>query len=58
MSKKHKDISTYFVSNKRRLSHLAIISIHKTVAQELNVESIIDEFAKTKRWLSFINEFN
>ena len=41
-----------------RLSDLVVISINKNVAQKLNIESIIDEFAKTKRRLSFINEFN
>jgi hypothetical protein len=30
--------------------------MHKTVAENLNIDSIIDEFAKLKRKISFTNE--
>jgi hypothetical protein len=39
-----------------RLSDLAVMNIHKTVAENLNIDSIIDEFAKSKRKKSFTNE--
>jgi hypothetical protein len=39
-----------------RLSDLAVINIHKTVAENLNIDSIIDEFFKSKRKISFTNE--
>jgi len=41
-----------------RLSDLAVISIHKNIAQKLNIESVIDEFAKSKRRINFTNELN
>ena len=41
-----------------RLSNLALINIHKNVAQELNIESIIDEFAKSKRRLCSTSELD
>jgi hypothetical protein len=41
-----------------RLISLAIINIHKNIARKLNIEDIIDEFAKSKRKLNFTNEFN
>ncbi len=37
-----------------RLSSLAI-NIHKNIAQQLNIEDIIDEFSKSKRKLKFTN---
>ena len=40
------------------LSDLAVINIHKNITQELNIENVVDEFAKSKRRLSFSNEFN
>lgn len=36
-----------------RLSDLAVINIHKAVAEYLNIDSIIDEFSKTKRRINF-----
>ena len=39
-----------------RLSDLTVLSIHKSITQELNIEDIIDEFAKSKRKLNFINQ--
>ena len=44
--------------NDERLSDLAVINIHKNIAQELNIENVVDEFAKSKCRLSFTNEFN
>jgi hypothetical protein len=41
-----------------RLSDLATISINKNIAPKLNIESIIDEFVKSKRKISFNNEPN
>ncbi len=41
-----------------RFSDLVVINIHENIARELNSESIIDEFAKSKCRLSFTNEFN
>ncbi len=41
-----------------RLSDSATISINKNIAPELNIESIIDDFAKSKRKISFTNESN
>ncbi len=39
-----------------RLSDLAVINIHKAVAENLDINSIIDEFAKSKRKIDFTNE--
>ena len=39
-----------------RLSDLTVLSIHKSITQQLNIEDIIDEFAKSKRKLNFINQ--
>ena len=39
-----------------RLSDLTVLSIHKSITQQLNIEDIIDEFAKLKRKLNFINQ--
>ncbi|CAF1557109.1 unnamed protein product [Adineta ricciae] len=39
-----------------RLSNLAVINIHKGIAQELNIENVIDEYAKSKRKLNFSNQ--
>jgi hypothetical protein len=39
-----------------RLSDLAVINIHKAVAGNLDINSIIDEFAKSKRKIDFTNE--
>ena len=41
-----------------RLGDLAVISINKNTAQKLNTETVIDEFAKSKRRISFTNESN
>jgi hypothetical protein len=41
-----------------RLSDLAVISIHKSIAQKLNVEDIVDDFAKSKRRINFTNQLN
>ena len=41
-----------------RLSDLVVISINENVAQKLNIESIIDEFTKSERRISFMNESN
>lgn len=37
-------------------SDLAVISIHKNVTEELNIENIINEFVRSKRKISFTNE--
>ncbi|CAM4847026.1 unnamed protein product [Rotaria magnacalcarata] len=39
-----------------RLSDLAVINIHKSAAEKLNVDSIIDEFTRSKRKINFTNE--
>ena len=39
-----------------RLSDLTVLGIHKSITQQLNIEDIIDEFAKSKRKLNFINQ--
>ena len=39
-----------------RLSDLTVLSTHKSITQQLNIEDIIDEFAKSKRKLNFINQ--
>jgi len=39
-----------------RLSDLAVINIHRTVAEQLDINSIIDHFAKSKRKISFTSE--
>ncbi len=36
-----------------RLSDLAVINIHRAVAKQLNINSIIDHFAKSKCKISF-----
>jgi hypothetical protein len=36
-----------------RLSDLAVISIHKNIGQELYIQSILDELAKSKCKISF-----
>jgi hypothetical protein len=41
-----------------RLSNLTVITINKNTAQELNAETIIDEFAKSKRRISFTSKSN
>lgn len=41
-----------------RLSNLAVISIHKNIAQKLNTQDIIDDFAKSKRRLNFMNQLH
>ena len=52
-------IKTYLRNrlNDERLSDVAVINIHKDIAQELNIENVVDEFTKSKRRLSFTNEF-
>ena len=41
-----------------RLSELPVININKNIGHKLNIETIIDEFAKFKRRISFTNESN
>ncbi|CAF3454261.1 unnamed protein product [Rotaria socialis] len=41
-----------------RLSDLAVINIHKNIAEELNIENVIDEFAKSSRKKILAMEFN
>ena len=40
-----------------RLSNLAVINIHKYIAQELNIENVVDEFSQSKLRLSITNLF-
>jgi len=41
-----------------RLSELPVININKNIGHKLNIETIIDEFAKFKRRISFTSESN
>ncbi|CAF3801836.1 unnamed protein product [Rotaria magnacalcarata] len=41
-----------------RLSDLAVISIHRSIAHQLNIGNVIDEIAKSRCRLSSANDFN